>query len=73
SNVDGDEIEVVFVSFDSTSLEYNEYKSTMPWPAVPFENLNQGLLVAGVRDKVDPNSDHTGWTKWGYRHKKRTL
>jgi len=48
SNVDGDEIEVVFVSFDSTSLEYNEYKSTMPWPAVPFDNLWR----MGIKDSL---------------------
>ena len=50
SNVDDDddEIEVVFVSFDSTSRECNEYKSTMPWPAVPFDNLWR----MGIKDSL---------------------
>ena len=36
---EGEEIEVVFISLDSVSSEYENYRSTMPWYSVPHSNL----------------------------------
>lgn len=33
----GKEFEIVFCSADSSSREFSEYFSTMPWKAIPFE------------------------------------
>lgn len=35
----GEEIEVVFISLDSVSSEYENYRSTMPWHSVSHSNL----------------------------------
>lgn len=38
---DDGEIEIIFVSSDSVKSQYDEYRNTMPWLTVPFENLHK--------------------------------
>lgn len=42
------EIEVVFVSSDSVHSEYEQYRGSMPWLAVPFTNLSK----LGIKDAL---------------------
>ena len=37
---EGKEFEVVFVSFDRASVSFEEYFSTMPWKAIPFDKAD---------------------------------
>ncbi|KAF4675410.1 hypothetical protein FOL46_001704 [Perkinsus olseni] len=44
-----DKFEIIFVSSDNSQEEYNEYLSTMPWPAVPFsQQAAKGALEKAV-------------------------
>jgi nucleoredoxin len=38
--------EIVFVSKDKTFAQYDSYASTMPWKAIPFENVETILDVS---------------------------
>eukprot|EP01060_Flectonema_neradi_P040006 TRINITY_DN8997_c1_g1_i1.p1 TRINITY_DN8997_c1_g1~~TRINITY_DN8997_c1_g1_i1.p1 ORF type:complete len:4144 (+),score=716.08 TRINITY_DN8997_c1_g1_i1:58-12489(+) len=40
--------EVIFVSSDKTKAEFEEYHSTMPWPAVPYAAANPVAKALGV-------------------------
>jgi nucleoredoxin len=46
-------MQVVFVSLDRTKKEYDAYRKTMPWPALPFDpetasELSEAARVAGI-------------------------
>lgn len=46
-------MQVVFVSLDRTVKEYDAYRKTMPWPALPFDpetasELSESARVAGI-------------------------
>jgi nucleoredoxin len=46
-------MQVVFVSLDRTVKEYDAYRKTMPWPALPFDpetasELSEAARVAGI-------------------------
>jgi nucleoredoxin len=35
-NANESQLEIIFVSFDKDKTKFNEYRSTMPWLAIPF-------------------------------------
>jgi nucleoredoxin len=54
SNTSGKQFEVVYISWDQTEAQFNDYFGHMPWLAVPFNNkpvrdaLYQSFGVNGV-------------------------
>ena len=53
-NASGKQFEVIYVSWDQTIDQFNDYYSHMPWLALPFENaqlkdaLYQSFGINGV-------------------------
>ena len=39
-------LEIVFVSKDKTFAQYDSYASTMPWKAIPFEDVEASLDIS---------------------------
>jgi nucleoredoxin len=46
-DVDNDALEIVFVSSDNNQEAFDEYYSTMPWSAVPFNESNVRRALGG--------------------------
>ncbi|CAN6485071.1 unnamed protein product [Victoria cruziana] len=39
--------EIIFVSFDENASSFDEYRTSMPWPAVPFSDLESRKTLSG--------------------------
>jgi thiol-disulfide isomerase/thioredoxin len=47
-------MEVLFVSLDSEEDQFNSYRASMPWPAVPFRDPRRALLQMALGVKSIP-------------------
>ena len=47
-------MEVLFVSLDSEEDQFNSYRTSMPWPAVPFRDPRRALLQMALGVKSIP-------------------
>lgn len=46
--------EIVFVSLDQEEEAFDEYRSKMPWPAIPFRDARRAILQLGLNVKSIP-------------------
>lgn len=43
------ENEIVFVSLDQSEEDFNKYRSTMPWPSIPFLDARRAILQIALK------------------------
>jgi len=49
-----DDVEVLFVSLDQEEEAFDTYRTSLPWPAVPFRDARRALLQMGLAVKSIP-------------------
>jgi len=50
----GKNAEIIFVSLDQEEEAFDEYRSKMPWPAIPFRDIRRAVLQLGLNVKSIP-------------------
>jgi len=50
----GKNAEIIFVSLDQEEEAFDEYRSKMPWPAIPFRDVRRAVLQLGLNVKSIP-------------------
>jgi len=50
----GKNAEIVFVSLDQEEEAFDEYRTKMPWPAIPFRDVRRAILQLGLNVKSIP-------------------
>ena len=48
------DLEVIFVSLDRDQDSFDQYRSMMPWPALPFKDIRRAELQSGLRIRAIP-------------------
>lgn len=51
---EGKNTEIIFVSLDQEEEAFDTYRSSMPWPSIPFRDVRRALLQLGLGIKSIP-------------------